>query len=79
MNYCVDTDLNEVATDMEKELGESETTKLIWKPNLTTAVDLDGLTKLMKLLDTLEDDDDVQRVTTNFTAPDDVMEAFGDA
>jgi YebC/PmpR family DNA-binding regulatory protein len=77
--YCADTDLNEVATALEASLGESETTKLIWKPNMTTEVDLDGLTKLMKLLDTLEDDDDVQRVTTNFTAPDDVMDAFGDA
>lgn len=77
--YCADSDLNEVATALEKDLGESETTKLIWKPNLSTELDLEGLTKLMKLLDTLEDDDDVQRVTTNFTAPDDVMEAFANA
>lgn len=74
--YCADTDLNEVANALEAELGESESTKLIWKPNLTTEVDLDGLTKLMKLLDTLEEDDDIQRVTANFEASDDVMNAF---
>src|SRR6056297_3133647 len=71
--YCADTDLNDVANALEAELGESESTKLIWKPNLTTEVALEGLTKLMKLFDTLEEDDDVQRVTANFEASDDVM------
>jgi len=72
--YCADTDLNEVSNALEAELGESETTKLIWKPNLTTELDLEGVEKLMKLVDLLEDDDDVQRVTTNFEASDEVME-----
>ena len=76
---CADTDLNEVSNALEAELGESESTKLIWKPNITTEVDLDGLTKLMKLLDTLEEDDDVQRVTANFEASDEVMAAFAEA
>ena len=71
--YCADTDLSEVSTALEAELGESESTKLIWKPNITTEVDLEGLTKLMKLLDTLEEDDDVQRVTANFEVSDEVM------
>ena len=75
---CADTDLNEVASALEETLGESESTKLIWQPNITTEVDLEGLTKLMKLLDTLEEDDDVQRVTANFEASDEVMAAFGD-
>ena len=74
--YCADTDLNEVATALEAELGESETTKLIWKPNMTTEVDAEGLAKLMKLLDTLEEDDDVQRVTTNMEASDEVLASF---
>ena len=76
---CADTDLNEVSNALEAELGESESTKLIWKPNMTTEVDVEGLTKLMKLLDTLEEDDDVQRVTANFEASDEVMEAFSEA
>ncbi|OWU85149.1 transcriptional regulator [Oceanicola sp. 22II-s10i] len=74
--YCADTDLNEVATALEGELGESESTKLIWKPMTTTEMDLEGMQKLMKLIDTLEDDDDVQRVTANFEAADEVMEAL---
>ncbi|MWB77836.1 YebC/PmpR family DNA-binding transcriptional regulator [Pseudooceanicola sp. 216_PA32_1] len=72
--YCADTDLNEVATALEAELGESDSTKLIWKPTTTTEMDLEGMQKLMKLLDALEDDDDVQRVTANFEASDEVMD-----
>ncbi len=74
--WCTDTDLNDVATALEEELGESETTRLVWKPTTTTELDLEGMQKLMKLLDALEDDDDVQRVTANFEASDEVMEAL---
>lgn len=72
--WCADTDLNDVATALEAELGESESTKLVWRPTTTTEMDLDSMQKLMRLIDALEDDDDVQRVTTNFEASDDVME-----
>jgi YebC/PmpR family DNA-binding regulatory protein len=71
--YCADTDLNEVSTALEAELGESESTKLVWRPSTTTEMDLDGMQKLMKLIDALEDDDDVQRVTANFEVSDEVM------
>ncbi|MDC0136057.1 YebC/PmpR family DNA-binding transcriptional regulator [Sulfitobacter sp.] len=74
--YCADTDLNEVSTALEAELGESDSTKLIWRPTVTTELDLEGMQKLMKLIDALEDDDDVQRVTANFEASDEVMEAL---
>ena len=72
--YCADTDLNEVSTALETSLGESESTKLIWKPTTSTELDLEGMQKLMKLIDALEDDDDIQRVTANFDASDEVME-----
>ncbi|MGB0969302.1 MAG: YebC/PmpR family DNA-binding transcriptional regulator, partial [Halocynthiibacter sp.] len=71
---CADTDLNEVSTAMEAALGESDSAKLIWQPNISTELDLEGMTKLMKLIDALEDDDDIQRVTANFEASDEVME-----
>ena len=74
--YCADTDLHEVANALETDLGESQSTKLIWKPTTTTELDVDGLRSLMKLVDALEDDDDVQRVTTNFEANDEVMAAL---
>ena len=43
------------------------------EPTTTTELDLDSMQTLMKLVDALEDDDDVQRVTTNFEASDEVM------
>jgi len=76
---CADTDLNEVSTALEAALGESETAKLIWAPSTTTELDLEGAQKLMKLIDTLDDDDDVQRVTANFEISDDVMAALEEA
>ena len=72
--WCADTDLNDVATALETELGETDSTKLIWRPTTTTEMDLEGMQKLMRLIDALEDDDDIQRVTTNFEATDEVME-----
>jgi YebC/PmpR family DNA-binding regulatory protein len=74
--YCADTDLNDVANALEAELGESESTKLIWKPSTTTELDLEGAQKLMKLIDVLEDDDDIQRVTANFEVSDEILEAL---
>jgi len=71
--YCEATDLNEVSTALEAALGESDSTKLIWKANITTDLDLEGAEKLMKLIEALEDDDDVQTVTTNMDVSDAVM------
>jgi len=71
--WCIDTNLNDVAAVLESELGESQSTKLVWKPNTTTELNLEGMQKLMKLVDALEDDDDVQRVTTNFEINEEVM------
>ncbi|MBU1838221.1 MAG: YebC/PmpR family DNA-binding transcriptional regulator [Alphaproteobacteria bacterium] len=77
--YCAPTDLNEVSTALEAALGESESTKLIWLPNMQTEMDLEGLTRLMRLVETLEDDDDVQSVTTNVEASDEVMAAYANS
>lgn len=71
--YCGDTDLHEVSSALEAELGESETSKLVWKPQTTTELDLEAAEKLMRLIEALEDDDDVQVVTANFEISDEVM------
>ena len=73
---CAAEDLAAVSTTLEASLGESETAKLVWKPQTTTELDLEGMQKLMKLLDALDDDDDVQNVTANFEAADAVMDAL---
>lgn len=71
--WCADSDLGEVSAALEAELGESESTRLAWRPTTTTELDLDNMQKLMKLVEALEDDDDVQRVTTNFDASEEVL------
>jgi YebC/PmpR family DNA-binding regulatory protein len=69
--------LHEVARELEKTLGEAEGVKLAWKPNLTVDVDADTVSTLMKLVDTLEEDDDVQTVWGNYEISDEVMETLG--
>jgi YebC/PmpR family DNA-binding regulatory protein len=70
---CAADDLNDVSTALEESLGESESTKLIWKPVTTAEIDAEKGRTLMKLLEALEDDDDVQTVTANFEMTDEVM------
>ena len=67
-------DLHQIASDLEKALGEAETVKLAWKPNLTVDMDEKGAATLLKLIDTLEDDDDVQTVWGNYEISDEVMD-----
>lgn len=76
--WCADTDLNDVANALEAELGESSDTGLVWRPTTTSPVDGDGFAKVMKLVETLEDDDDIQTVTTNVEASDEVMAAYAE-
>ncbi|MFC0278569.1 YebC/PmpR family DNA-binding transcriptional regulator [Falsigemmobacter intermedius] len=70
--YCAVEDLSAVSEALEATLGESTESKLIWKPQSLTEVDLETAQKLMKLVDLLEEDDDVQTVTHNFDVPEDV-------
>jgi YebC/PmpR family DNA-binding regulatory protein len=75
--YCTVEALSEVSEALEKVLGESEEAKLTWRPQNRTNVDLETAEKLMKLIDTLEEDDDVQAVTANFDMSDEVAAALG--
>ena len=70
--YCKVEDLSAVSEALEASLGESTEAKLVWRPQSRTEVDLDTATKLMKLIDLLEEDDDVQAVTHNFDVPEEI-------
>lgn len=75
---CAMEDLNVVSTALEETTGEEpKSTKLIWKAQNTVELDLDGATKLMKMIDVLEDLDDVQNVYGNYEIPDEVAEKLG--
>ncbi len=62
---CGFDSLGTVAGALEAKLGESSSTKIVWKPNLTALADEDAATSVFKLLAALEDDDDVQTVYSN--------------
>ena len=63
-----------VRDGLEKHFGPADAARLDWRPNVTADVDEDAAVTLFKLLDTLEDNDDVQRVASNFDIAEDVME-----
>ena len=69
--------LHEVAKALEASLGPAEGAKLAWKPTTTVEVDESNAATLLKLVDALEDDDDVQTVWGNYEVSDEVMEKLG--
>ncbi|MEM9010402.1 MAG: YebC/PmpR family DNA-binding transcriptional regulator [Pseudomonadota bacterium] len=71
--WCPAGDLNDVSTVLETALGEAISTRLVWKPQTGTEVDAETGRTLLKLIEALEDDDDVQTVTSNFEMSDEVM------
>jgi YebC/PmpR family DNA-binding regulatory protein len=71
--WCADGELAEVSAALEAALGEAESARLVWRPQTTTELDLEAAQSLMRLIEALEDDDDVQSVTANFEVSDAVM------
>jgi len=71
--WCADTDLAEVSAALEATFGEAEHVKLVWRPQTSTEVGLEAAQSLMRLIEALEDDEDVQSVTANFEISDEVM------
>ncbi len=70
---CGFDSLGTVAGEIETLLGEPESVKAVWTPTITSQVDEEAATSIMKLLATLEDDDDVQSVFSNFEVDDETM------
>ncbi len=58
-------DLNEVADAMSKVLGDPKSTAIVWKPQSEVPVTGEAVGTLMKLLDALDAEDDVQNVYSN--------------
>ncbi|MCF8505050.1 MAG: YebC/PmpR family DNA-binding transcriptional regulator [Caulobacter sp.] len=75
--YTAFEDLNEVAQALEKQFGEASSTKIVWRPKSLVPVTGDQAGTVMKLLDALEDDDDVQNVYSNVDISDEDMAQLG--
>ena len=63
--YTAFADLSDVAAALEAALGPAKATAIAWRPKARTPVTGDAAGSLMKLLETLDDDDDVQNVYSN--------------
>lgn len=67
-------DFSAVRDVLLEKFGEPTRGALVWRPNVMASVDQEQAESLMKLIDVLEDNDDVQVVTTNLEVSDDIME-----
>ena len=76
--YCAADQLSEVATALEKEKGEAHSAKLIWKPQNLIPVEGDKAESVMKLMDVLDELDDVQNIYANFDISDEEMERIAE-
>lgn len=65
--------LHEVGTALEEKFGEAEEAKLVWIPANTIDLNEDQASTMMKLIEALEDSDDVQDVSSNFEISDEIM------
>jgi YebC/PmpR family DNA-binding regulatory protein len=71
--YTTADSLRDIAKALEAKLGEPRKATLTWKPQNTVAIDDDNGEKLLRLIEMLEDHDDVQQVYANFEISDALM------
>ena len=74
---CAFENIGEVSSALAARFGDAQSVKVVWKPNVLTALDAEKAESLLKLVDALDEDDDVQSVFSNADIPEDVMEKLG--
>ena len=74
--YCPTEELNTIAHFMETNGFEDVSSKIIWKAKEPLKIGFEQLQKVAKLIEALEDDEDVRSVTSNFEASDEDLEAL---
>jgi YebC/PmpR family DNA-binding regulatory protein len=74
---CAIDALADVTKALEAKLGEARKSGLVWRPQNTISVDDEAGEKLLKLVDVLDDHDDVQHVYANFEVSDALMAKMG--
>ena len=70
---CEATDLVPVRTALQEAGIEYDSADVVFHPSMQVEVDAEGARKVLRLIDALEDSDDVQNVYANFDASDEVM------
>ena len=71
---CAPDDFGQVRSALEERFGKAEEADLTWRPQNTVPVEEDKVETLFKLIEMLDDNDDVQSVSANFEIDDAVLE-----
>jgi YebC/PmpR family DNA-binding regulatory protein len=71
------TDLVAVRTAVQNAGFDYDSAESSWVPSVTVELDEDGAKQIFRLIEALEDSDDVQNVYANFDVSDEIMEAVG--
>jgi YebC/PmpR family DNA-binding regulatory protein len=75
--FCGAEDLHSVSRALEEKFGAPVSAKIIWKAQNNIELDDEAGVKLLRMLEALEDSDDVQSVYANFEVSDSVLEQMG--
>jgi transcriptional/translational regulatory protein YebC/TACO1 len=59
---------------LEARFGAPDSARLDWRPTTTVTLDEDRATTVLRLLDALDENDDIQNVYANFEIPDAVVQ-----
>lgn len=70
---CAPDDLNAVREALEARFGAPERAALIWRPTVTVPLDAETAEQVFRLIEVLDDNDDVQTVSANYEVDDTVM------
>ncbi len=72
--YCDPDELHQVAKALEARFGEPRTVHIVWRPKTEVPIDEEAGQKLLRMIDALEELDDVQQVYANFDVAEDVLQ-----
>jgi transcriptional/translational regulatory protein YebC/TACO1 len=70
---CNQDDFAQVREALEKQFGDPESAKLVWRPKTGTPIEGEKAETLFKMIEVLEDSDDVQQVYANFEISEDEL------
>ena len=74
--YCDQNDLHTLNEKIIQKFGKTKSSQLVWKSENNIGVQKDSAEKLFKLLNTLEDNEDVQNISSNFEVSEEILATF---
>ncbi len=72
--YCHPDELHQVAKALEAKFGEPRSARILWRPKSTVPIGEEAGQRLLRMIEGLEDSEDVQNVYANFEIADEVLE-----